>query len=76
MKWKKFLQQFGGLFAVSYVAAFFLLVTFYSRLKIATVWGDVLIIRPESEIYLPFGMSALFALFITAFFEGYKMTRH
>ncbi len=72
---KKLLATYGPLFLAFYIGSFILLVSFYSRLKFPTIWGDVLIGRDGAVLYIPFASSFMLALLAVALVEMYRFTK-
>ena len=75
MQKKKLIATYGPLFLVSYAISFIILVTFYSRIKFPTIWGDILIGKGKSVIYIPLGSSFMLALLAVALIEMYRFTK-
>jgi len=71
MKGKKLLSVYGLRFGISYIAGFFLLVTFYGRFGFPTFFGDILIKSGGITLYLPFTSSLAIAAFVTIMIEAY-----
>jgi len=75
MQKKKFLATYGPLFLGFYIGGFIILVTFYSRLKFPTIWGDVLVSREGLTLYFPFASSFMLALLSVALIEMYRFMK-